>query len=80
MILKLNEKIWFGKYKGYRLFEIIDKNPKYISKLIEEYNVNLSDDVLSYLKKRKGSKESLFFSYDITGFPPDQFTGRIRPI
>jgi len=58
MKLQLNEKLWFGKYKNERLIDIIDSNYKYINKLHDEYNVELSDEAYSYYQYRKQSKSN----------------------
>ena len=65
MKLGLTEKIWFGKHKDERLVDIIENYPKYIHKLYDEYNVELSEDAYEYYKSRtrQSSKRSPIDGY-----------------
>lgn len=52
MKIGLKEKLWFGKHKDERLIDVIKNNPKYIKKLLDEYDVQLSDDAYKYYEKQ----------------------------
>lgn len=41
--IRFNDRMWFGKYKGLRIYEIIDSNPSYISKILKENNLFLDE-------------------------------------
>lgn len=56
MKLELNEKLWFGKYKDKRLIDIINDNPDYIKKLLNDYDIKLSDSVIKYYNNRNKPK------------------------
>jgi len=71
MVIHLNEKLWFGKYKGKKLIEIIDENPSYIDKLLKENNsLSLNDDVIKYMMKNKKINSKYFTtpSYSVRYF------------
>ena len=65
IVLELDEKLWFGKYKGRRLVDVIESDAKYINKMVSEYNVELSEDALNYYGKSKNDKykHEVFFSH-----------------
>jgi hypothetical protein len=56
--LELNEKLWFGKYNGIRLIDIIKNNSKYIDTLINIYKIDISDDAYKLLKNKP--KKSIY--------------------
>lgn len=58
MKIELNEKLWFGKYKGERLIDVIKNNSNYIKKLYDEYDVELSDEAFNYYKDIKNKSFS----------------------
>jgi hypothetical protein len=50
MVIYLNEKIWFGKYKGKRLKEIIDNDISYVKKLLKENkSISLDNESINYI-------------------------------
>jgi len=49
--VSLNERIWFGKHKGTRVKDILDKDPKHLNDLLKN-GISLDDDCEKYLKTR----------------------------
>lgn len=62
MELELNEKIWYGKYKGMRIYEIIDNYPKQVIKMIREEDLKLSKESNDFLVQRLNRKSKTPFS------------------
>jgi hypothetical protein len=54
--IELHEKLWFGKYKGVRVIDIIKNKPSYMKKLENDYNINLSKEIIFYYKYISQSK------------------------
>jgi len=65
MIIHLKEKIWFGKYQNKRLKDIMNDDPHYIEKMLNEHDVKLSDESNIYYQNKFGRKESKSFSGQI---------------
>ena len=56
MIIYLNEILWFGKYKGDKLIDVIINNPLYVKKLKDDYNIDIGDDINKVMGKKLKSK------------------------
>lgn len=48
--VQIDSKMWFGKYKGLKIFEIIDKDYKYLIWCMENIEgFNLNNEAFEYL-------------------------------
>lgn len=54
--LDLDDKMPFGKYKGYTLSEVIEVDPSYLEWCCNNLNVKVTEDVKEYIKYVKGGK------------------------
>lgn len=52
--VRYNDRFWFGKHKGARIFEIINHDPNFIQKLINENKIKLDSKTTSYFERKIG--------------------------
>lgn len=70
--VRFNDKLWFGKYSGSRISELIKDDPNYIQKLIKEDKIKLDNKSKKYFEDRLGisvTKLSYQNRFDLP-FPP----------
>lgn len=55
--LDLDDKMPFGKYRGYTLSDIIEVDPDYLEWCCNNTKVKITEDVKEYIKYVKGGKD-----------------------
>lgn len=50
--IRLNDKMWFGKYSGYSIKDIMDRDMLYVDKLISGSKFKINDNIFKYIEKR----------------------------
>jgi len=49
--IRYNDKLWFGKYKGTRISELIRSDTSYLHKLVNEHKFVMDDKINDYFRK-----------------------------
>jgi len=65
--VRLNDKIWFGKYKGHTIKEILSIDKMFIDKMIDKGKIIYDDNILDYLnqKNKYSEPKSMVFNEPI---------------
>lgn len=62
--VRFNDKLWFGKYKGKRISDIIKNDPNFIQKLLRDNKIKMDAKTTMFFEDRCGSKRQSLF--DVT--------------
>jgi hypothetical protein len=70
--LRLNDKIWFGKYKDKRVVDVLDLDKNFLDKMVESGKYFYSDNVKNYIYGDNKKKKLSYSSYHLSS--------RYRPV
>ena len=74
--IRLNDKMWFGKYKGVRMKDVADRDRMFLDKLLlDNTDFEFAENLKSYLGKRKSfgdNGDRPIYNYGAVGRNPDE--------
>lgn len=56
--VRLNDKIWFGKYKGHTIKEILSIDRHYLDDLMFKNKIVYSENIIKYLEQKNSKFKS----------------------
>lgn len=72
-IVRLNDKMWFGKYIGLTIKDILNRDKKFLDNLVNSGLISYHDNVLNYLENGNESKSKTEYRWYRT--PPINIEG-----
>jgi len=61
--IRLNDKMWFGKYKDHRMMDILNRDRSYLDRLCDSGLIKYDDKIIDYIKNYRGEKKSSGYGY-----------------
>jgi len=72
--VRLNDKMWFGKYKNMRMSDVLIRDRMYIESLRDQKLIEYDDNILEFLSENEKIRDIKRYSQ-----PQEVFTARIVP-
>lgn len=71
-IVRLNDKMWFGKYLGMSIKDVLMRDKKFLDVLVNKGKISYHENVQDFLNENKENKGDVWYRQNIREVPLDE--------